>query len=165
MRSFSGRPRTRAWTKRRSGLRRFGKVIRARYTNTYDRPGRSLSSLLDGAAARHAAGEWQSSNPGIVHVNKQNLEDGLDLLHATRLLPGPSVCTIHITQSAAFLGAKGAWLRDAVARRGLRSYGGTIGRCLRIARGGFAELSWGYAATWRRFPTACPCPPVATAAH
>jgi glycosyltransferase involved in cell wall biosynthesis len=59
-------------------------------------------------------------------VNKQNLEDGLDLLQATRQIACPSVCTIHITQSGAFLGAKGAWLRDWVSRRGLGAYRGTL---------------------------------------
>jgi glycosyltransferase involved in cell wall biosynthesis len=64
--------------------------------------------------------------PDIVHLNKQNLEDGLDLIHATRRIDIPTVCTIHITQNAAFLGAKGAWLRDWAARRGLASYRGAM---------------------------------------
>jgi len=104
----------------------FGAVHRAEYTNTYDRPRRSLAALLDRATPRRAASEWNALNPEIIHVNKQNLEDGLDLLHATRLIARPSVCTIHITQSAAYLGAKGAWLRDWVSRHGLHSYQGTL---------------------------------------
>jgi len=104
----------------------FGAVHRADYTNTYDRPRRSLAALMDRGAAARAAREWQALGPEIVHVNKQNLEDGLDLLHATRLITCRSVCTIHITQSAAFLGAKGARLRDWVSRRGLRGYRGPL---------------------------------------
>ncbi len=104
----------------------FGAVHRADYTNTYDRPRRSLAALADGATAARAAREWQALKPDIVHLNKQNLEDGLDLLRATRKIACPSVCTIHITQSAAFLGAKGAWLRDQVSRWGLRRYRGAL---------------------------------------
>jgi glycosyltransferase involved in cell wall biosynthesis len=104
----------------------FGAVRRAEYRNTYDRARRSLSALLDPATPARAAREWEALKPDIVHVNKQNLEDGLDLIHATRRIIAPSVCTIHITQSAAFLGAKGAWLRDSVSRRGLSGYGGTM---------------------------------------
>jgi glycosyltransferase involved in cell wall biosynthesis len=104
----------------------FGEVFRADYTNTYDRPRRSLASLLDRKTPRRAALEWQRFAPDIVHLNKQNLEDGLDLLRAARRIDVPSLCTIHITQSAAFLGAKGAWLRDSISRRALSGYGGML---------------------------------------
>ena len=102
----------------------FGGVHRTEYTNTYDRPRRSLAALLDRCTAARAAGEWQALKPTLIHLNKQNLEDALDLVRATRLVQCPSLCTIHISQSAAFLGAKGAWLRDWVSRRGLRQYRG-----------------------------------------
>jgi glycosyltransferase involved in cell wall biosynthesis len=102
----------------------FGQVHRAEYTNTYDRPRRSLSAFLDRNTPARAAGEWQALKPDIIHLNKQNLEDALDLIHATGRVDFPSVCTVHITQSAAFLGTKGAWLRDWVSRRGLGSYRG-----------------------------------------
>jgi glycosyltransferase involved in cell wall biosynthesis len=104
----------------------FGAVRRAEYLNTYDRPRRSLGALLDRKTPSRAAREWEALGPDIVHLNKQNLEDGLDLVHAAGLIARPSVCTIHITQDAAFLGAKGAWLRDWVARRGLRGYRGKL---------------------------------------
>ena len=104
----------------------FGEVRRVEYTNTYDRPRRSLAALMDRKTPVRAAREWEQWRPELVHVNKQNLEDGLDMLHATRRIDCPSVCTIHITQSAAFLGAKGAGLRDWVSRRGLRGYAGTM---------------------------------------
>ncbi len=104
----------------------FGEVSRAEYTNTYDRPRRSLAALMDRKTPVRAARDWEALRPDIIHVNKQNLEDGLDLLHATRRIDCPSLCTIHITQSAAFLGAKGARLRDWVSRRGLGAYAGTM---------------------------------------
>jgi glycosyltransferase involved in cell wall biosynthesis len=104
----------------------FGEVRRAEYMNTYDRPRRSLAALMDRKTPPLAALEWKELAPDLVHVNKQNLEDGLDLLHATCLVDCPTLCTIHITQSAAFLGAKGAWLRDWVSRRGLHGYTGAM---------------------------------------
>jgi len=109
-----------------SRFARFGHVFRADYTNTYDRPRRSLSALLDRKTPARAAREWHALLPDIIHINKQNLEDGLDLLHATRLIAAPGICTIHITQSAAFLRAKAAWLRDSISRRGLLSYKGAL---------------------------------------
>ncbi len=104
----------------------FGTVHRAVYTNTYDRRHRSLTALLDGATASRAAREWEALDPDIIHLNKQNLEDALDLVRATGRIARPSVCTIHITQNAAFLRAKGAWLRDWLSRRGLKGYRGVM---------------------------------------
>jgi glycosyltransferase involved in cell wall biosynthesis len=107
-------------------FKNFGEVVRAEYTNTYDRPRRSLGALLDRKTPGRVAAEWERLSPDIVHFNKQNLEDGLDLLRAARRIATPSVCTIHITQSAAFLRAKGAWLRDSISRRVLSGYGGML---------------------------------------
>ena len=104
--------------KRFSGL---GEVLRTRYQNTYDRRTRSLGAAFDSACARQVAAGWQAWQPDLVHINKQNLEDGLELLAAAKLLNGlPTVATVHITQSASFLGADFARLRDAVARWKLR---------------------------------------------
>ncbi len=96
-----------------------GKVVRANYTNTYDRAGRSLAAAFDLATARRAAREWRELQPDCIHLNKQNLEDGLDLLRALSLVKTPSICTIHLTQNAQYLGAKSARLRDWVARHAL----------------------------------------------
>jgi len=105
---------------------KFGEVRRADYTNTYDRPRRSLAALMDRATAVRAAREWESLKPDIIHLNKQNLEDGLDLVRALRGTTLPSICTIHITQSAGYLGAKGARLRDWAAKRALGGYRGGL---------------------------------------
>src|SRR5204863_9687622 len=67
---------------------------------------------------------WSRLQPDFIHINKQNLEDGLDLLRAANSLAIPSISTIHITQTARFLGARAGWFRDWVARRSLRSYKG-----------------------------------------
>ena len=104
----------------------FGKVARTPYVNTYDRRGRSLASYFDGATARRVAAEWQSLAPDIIHLNKQNLEDGLDLVEAARLSRIPCIAMMHITQSAAYLRAAQAALRDFVSRRALRKFPGLL---------------------------------------
>ena len=91
---------------------RFARVVRADYCNTYDHPGRSVSTSFNWRVSRRIANEWQALQPDVIHINKQNLEDGLDLLRASRLCGLPSVCTIHLTQTARYLRAKAAWLRD-----------------------------------------------------
>ncbi len=99
-----------------------GEVRRSKYQNTYDRPGRSIAAFADRGTARRIAAEWRESGVDILHLNKQNLEDGLDLLHAAKEADLRGLCTIHLTQSARYLKAKGSWLRDWVARRALDAY-------------------------------------------
>lgn len=101
-------------------FREFGTVQRSLYVNTYDRRFRVMSALLDSAVSRRVAAEWCSLGPEVIHLNKQNLEDGLDLVDALARTNLPAVCTIHVTQSAAYLKAKFAHLRDLVARWTLR---------------------------------------------
>ena len=108
------------------GFQRYGEVQRADYINTYDRMLRSLSGLFRPWGWRNFIEQWRRWKPDIVHFNKQNLEDGLDLLGLAERLNLPSVCTIHLSQSAAYLGARFAWLRDAVARHCLGRYDGTF---------------------------------------
>jgi glycosyltransferase involved in cell wall biosynthesis len=103
---------------------RFARILRTNYDNTYDYRARSLSTCLNWGASRRIAEEWKALRPDIVHINKQNLEDGLDLLRAARQCALPTVCTIHLTQTAHYLRAKVAWLRDMVARSQLRRYKG-----------------------------------------
>ena len=104
----------------------FGNVVRAPYVNTYDRRGRSLASYFDGATARRVAAQWRSLAPDVIHLNKQNLEDGLDLVEAARLSRLPCLAMMHITQSAAYLRAAQAGLRDFVSRRALRRFPGLL---------------------------------------
>lgn len=103
-----------------------GKVIRADYTNTYDYRARSLAHLFSGGVARRIAAEWRAIAPDVIHINKQNLEDGLDLLDAARRSQIPSLATIHITQTAGYLRARHSWARDWIARRRLRRFPGIL---------------------------------------
>lgn len=103
-----------------------GEVLRSRYRNTYDHRGRSITSYLNLAAVRHLAAEWTQAKPDLVHLNKQNLEDGLDLLQAARRSGLPNLCTVHITRTAQHLKARLAPARDFIARRGLRNYPGVL---------------------------------------
>lgn len=103
-----------------------GQVVRAEYTNMYDRPLRSVASHLDFGSARAAAESWRSLAPDILHLNKQNLEDALDLQRAVKLARIPSLATIHITQTAAYLRARNAAMRDWVAHRALKEFPGKL---------------------------------------
>jgi glycosyltransferase involved in cell wall biosynthesis len=107
-------------------MARFSRVIRAPYDNTYDHKARSLATAFKWGASRRAARQWESLQPDVIHLNKQNLEDGLDLLRALRWCTAPTVCTIHLTQKARYLGAKAAGLRDWIAARALRRYRGML---------------------------------------
>lgn len=104
----------------------FARVVRHRYRNTYDRKLRSLSAVRDEATARAVATSWQELAPEVILINKQNLEDGLDLLRAGKLCGRPSFGVVHLTQSAAELKAVGAGLRDRVARAALRDFPGPL---------------------------------------
>jgi glycosyltransferase involved in cell wall biosynthesis len=100
-------------------FRQFGEVFRSPYKNTYDYTLRSVRYFarkkVDGLSAI-----LTDFKPDIVHVNKQNLEDGLDLLQTVDALKLPYVTTIHITQTQESLGALCGRLRDSVSRRILK---------------------------------------------
>lgn len=104
----------------------FGEVLRSDYKNTYDQRGRSIASYLNFGASHQMATVWRGAEPDIVHLNKQNLEDGLDLLRAARHSGIPALCTLHLTQSARYLRAKVPALRDFVSRRALRHFSGFL---------------------------------------
>ena len=104
----------------------FGDVLRSDYENTYDQRGRSIAGYLGFGVARDVAAVWRAAEPDFIHLNKQNLEDGLDLLRTARRSGIPNLATIHLTQSARYLRAKFAWPRDFVSRRALRRYPGLL---------------------------------------
>lgn len=93
-------------------------ILRVPYTNTYDLPGRSLQAYWRRGSRTQAFQAWHAWNPDIVHLNKQNLEDGLDLLRALDGAPA-TLTTIHITQSARYLKASKAAIRDSISRLAL----------------------------------------------
>lgn len=103
----------------------FGEVLRSRYSNTYDRKLRSFSNLLP-TDLSECQQQWEQFQPTLIHLNKQNLEDGLDLLKLAQSLPYPKVATIHITQTQASLGAFLGQGRDWIAKRSLRQFQGSL---------------------------------------
>jgi glycosyltransferase involved in cell wall biosynthesis len=115
----------------------WGPVHRFPYQNTYDRRSRVIGALLDRPAAQRVARHWQSLRPDIIHLNKQNLEDGLDLVAAAHKAGLPGVMTLHVTQSARQLGARFGILRDFVTRSFLQSYPGIL---VAIGRSRLADL-------------------------
>jgi glycosyltransferase involved in cell wall biosynthesis len=105
---------------------RFAQVVRAEYRNTYDYRARSLATYFNWRVSARIAREWTALAPNVVHLNKQNREDGLDLLRAADQCGAPSVCTIHLTQTARYLRAKMATLRDCISRNALKKYRGVV---------------------------------------
>ena len=119
---------------------RFSKVIRAHYRNTYDYKTRTVATAFNRRISDKIARQWETLKPDIIHINKQNLEDGLDLLRAADHCSMPSVCTIHLTQTARYLRAHLAWLRDWIARRNLKKYNGTLVAVQETGREGLAHF-------------------------
>jgi glycosyltransferase involved in cell wall biosynthesis len=126
---------------------KFAQIFRGKYCNTYDYPARSLSTCFNWEVSRCIAREWKALQPDVIHINKQNLEDGLDLLRAVRLCALPSICTIHLTQSARYLRARAGWLRDRIARRHLSRYKGALVAVQETRRSVLSEFLCGRAST------------------
>ena len=104
----------------------FGEVFRTDYRNTYDRRFRNFSAAIDLSTARRVAANWRSLRPDVIHLNKQNLEDAPELIWASNLSRIPSVCSVHITQSASYLKAQFSSIRDGLARSVLQRFPGKI---------------------------------------
>ncbi len=103
-----------------------GDVLRASYPWFYDSWHRGLLDLRMRKEASRFQREWNTWRPDVLHLNKQCLEDGLDLLAAAAVQSTPHLTTVHITQPARQLGARfGRW-RDMRARRALRRYPGPL---------------------------------------
>src|SRR5579863_8477691 len=96
-------------------LVRFGEVRRIRYCNTYDRPLRCVGAMMARSDVRRLSAELAALRADVLHINKQNLEDGLDLLLAAQRSGSPTVATVHVTRSMHKLGSVGGFLRDWVA--------------------------------------------------
>jgi glycosyltransferase involved in cell wall biosynthesis len=93
-----------------------GQVYREPYKNSYlDRRLRLFSAAFDERTIRKLAGRFACIPCDLIHLNKQTLEDGLDLVEAIRRSRKPIVSTVHITQSNQSLGAVAGGLRDALA--------------------------------------------------
>lgn len=98
----------------------WGQVYRDEYPNSYhDRRLRLFSAAFDRTTIRRLANRLAGIPCDVIHLNKQTMEDGLDLLEAVRMTGRPVVSTIHITQTNRELGAFGGGLRDTFAIRWL----------------------------------------------
>ena len=96
----------------------YGDVLRFRYKNTYDHNIKSLSYLFKTTYSFPELESFcEAIKPDVIHLNKQNIEDGLDLLYWTKKQPLPNVQTIHILRSPSELGARFGFLRDRVSFR------------------------------------------------
>src|SRR5688572_24291224 len=69
-----------------------GRVHRVDFPNTYDRRTRAVGAALARRTIARLAGVFQDLRPDVLHLNKQNLEDGLDLLLAAGRTDLPTVC-------------------------------------------------------------------------
>ncbi|MBB01749.1 MAG: hypothetical protein CMJ47_03800 [Planctomyces sp.] len=101
-------------------LSRFCNVERIDILNTYRRTTRVIGATLDTRRQRRFADFVDRAGPDVLHINKQNLEDGIDLLLAVRQADVPSVATVHVTRSMSRLKARFASLRDSFTRSQLR---------------------------------------------
>lgn len=99
-----------------NSFNQLGKVFRSDYANTYDYALRSIRYLFP-KTVKSLKKIIDDFNPDMIHMNKQNVEDGLDLLITLDQYKLPYVTTIHITQTEKSLGALlGGW-RDSISRK------------------------------------------------
>ena len=113
-------------------------IHRERYTNTYDRRLRAIGAMLDRRLIGRMSDRFREISPDVVHINKQNVEDGLDLVAAASKSGLPFLSTIHITRPPDALGAWGGWVRGRIARRALNQ---SSAPCLAIAGQCASELT------------------------
>lgn len=91
-------------------------VIRGSFLNTYDRRLRFLSELYDRAEQVRLQQCLAEIRPDLVHLNKQNLEDGLGWMRAIRKSGIASVTTVHVPKSMQMLNARCGGFRDLCLR-------------------------------------------------
>lgn len=96
------------------------RVLRWDYTNSYQRRSRVVGAVADRRGVHRLARHLQSFSPDVIHVNQQNVEDGLDLLLAASQTRIPAVSTVHVTHSMQRLGAVAGRIRDGVSRHVFR---------------------------------------------
>jgi glycosyltransferase involved in cell wall biosynthesis len=115
-----------------------GTVRRIEYRNTYDRRTRSLGAILSRRDIRRLTRELAGLRADVIHLNKQNLEDGLDLLLAARNAEVSVVATVHVTRTMSGLRSVGGGVRDWLSARVLRSVPCPL---IAIAQSGLADLT------------------------
>jgi glycosyltransferase involved in cell wall biosynthesis len=87
------------------------------YRNMYRRRTRSLGAVADWAQIRSLTGWMNQEDADVIHLNHQNVEDGLDLAIAGAASQKRCVGTVHVTHSMQSLGAVAGWARDFWSRR------------------------------------------------
>lgn len=92
------------------------RVFRKAFRNTYDRRLRFLSELYDDNEQTHLQQYITERQPDLVHLNKQNLEDGLGWMNAIRRSGLPSVTTVHVPIGMQQLRARFGGFRDLCLR-------------------------------------------------
>jgi glycosyltransferase involved in cell wall biosynthesis len=115
-----------------------GPVHRIDYQNTYDRRTRSVGAVLARRDIRRLTKELSCLRADVIHLNKQNLEDGLDLLVAASNSQLPVVSTVHVTRTMSRLQSVGGRVRDWLSARVLRSVHCPL---IAIAQSGLADLA------------------------
>lgn len=118
-------------------LKNQGAVLRLPYRNTYDRRMRNLGALWARGDIKRVGRELAALRPDVIHINKQNLEDGLDLLVSATETGYPTVVTVHVTRTMRQLGAVLGRARDWVSVRVLRGLSCPL---IATARSGIADL-------------------------
>lgn len=116
----------------------FGPVHRILYRNTYDRPLRSVGAVIARREILRLSQELARLPVDVLHLNKQNLEDGLDLLIAAEKSAIPVVTTIHVTRTMQGLKSLGGSVRDLISRRVLKR---TSAPVIAIAQSGAHDLA------------------------
>jgi len=119
-------------------LAQHGPVHRIDYRNTYDRRTRSLGAVLARRDIQRLGRELAGLRTDVIHLNKQNLEDGLDLLVAARDSRVPVVATVHVTRTMSGLRSVGGAVRDWLSARVLRNVPCPL---IAIAKSGVADLA------------------------
>ncbi len=115
-----------------------GSVHRIDYRNTYDRRSRSVGAMLARRDIQRLTRELAGLRADVIHLNKQNLEDGLDLLTATKHAGLPAVATVHVTRTMSRLRSVGGTVRDWLSARVLRSVSCPL---IAIAQSGVDDLT------------------------
>ena len=116
----------------------YSTIHRISYQNTYDRRLRCVGAMLARRGIARIGRELAALRPDVIHINKQNLEDGLDLLEAAQGAGLPTVATVHVTRSMSRLGSWGGSVRDWISTRVLRSVQCPL---IAIAQSGIADLA------------------------
>ncbi len=94
------------------------KVHRVPMRNLFDYRTRSVGCLLDPRNSALYSRLIRQLSPDLVHVNQQNLEDGLDVVaSAVSVLPGRVLGTVHNAQPIRAIVTHGRQIRDWWANR------------------------------------------------